>query len=151
MIFASVNIFHSHPHTQTHTHFKNIYLLQWFSSTLYIYIYIYRERERGWPPPKKNRVHIHVFLTEIHKFNSTFFFFFRIWSRFCAWRIGTIVFSNMSWSTKEKTFCVEAFIFVEVIKKFMGSVGVFFLSYCIYKYIYIYICVYVCVCVCVCL
>jgi len=27
----------------------------------------------------------------------------------CAWKIGTIVFTNMSWSTKEKTFCVEAY------------------------------------------
>ena len=36
-------------------------------------------------------------------------FFFWIWSRFCAWKIGTIVFTNMSWSTKEKTFCVEAY------------------------------------------
>ena len=51
----------------------------------------------------------HIFLSEIQKFNSSLFFFFRIWSRFCAWKIGTIVFTNMSWSTKEKTFCVEAY------------------------------------------
>ena len=41
-----------HTHTHTHTH-------------IYIYIYI------GWP--RKNRTHI--FLTEIHKFNSSLFFF----------------------------------------------------------------------------
>ena len=32
-----------------------------------------------------------------------------IWSRYCAWKIGTIVFTNMPWSTKEKAFCVEAY------------------------------------------
>ena len=65
-------------------------------------------KSTGWPPPKKkNRTHI--FLAEIHKFNFSLFFFFRIWSRFCVWKIGTIVFTNMSWSTKEKTFCVEAY------------------------------------------
>ena len=37
---------------------------------MYIYIYIYIERERETP---KNRTHI--FLTEIHIFNSSLFFF----------------------------------------------------------------------------
>ena len=30
------------------------------------------------------------------------FFFFRILNRFCAWKIGTIVFTNMSWSSSEQ-------------------------------------------------
>ena len=56
-------------------------------------------------PKKQNQIS----LTEIHEFNSSLFFFFRIWSRCCAWKIGTLVFTNMFWSTKEKTFCVEAY------------------------------------------
>ena len=82
----------------------------------------------GWPK-KKNR--IHIFLTEIHKFNSSLLFFFRIWSRFCAWKIWTIVFTNMSWSTKEKNLELFCFIFVEVIKSlwvlgfFLGGVTLY--------------------------
>ena len=58
---------------------------------IYTLIYIYRVT------PPKNRSHI--FLTEIHKFNSSLFFFFRIWSRFSEWKIGTIVFTSMSRSS----------------------------------------------------
>ena len=73
----------------------------------------------GW---QKKKIRTHIFLTEMHKFNSSlffffFFFFFRIRSRFCVWKIVTIVFTNMSWSTKEKTLELFCFIFVEVIKK----------------------------------
>ena len=74
-----------------------------------LYVYIGWAKKKKTPKNKKTKNRTHTFLTEIHKWNSSLFFFFRIWSRFCTWKIGTIVFTNMSWSTKEKTFCVEVY------------------------------------------
>ena len=59
----------------------------------------------GWPPQKKKKETepIYFWLKFINLILA-FSFFSRIWSRFCVWKIGKIVFTNMSWSAKENNW-----------------------------------------------
>ena len=48
---------------------------------------------------KKKKTELIYFWLKFINLILAFSFFFRIWSRFCAWKIGTIVFNNMSRSS----------------------------------------------------
>ena len=95
-------------------HFKIFTFSHWASNNLYIYMYIQGDT-------KNNRTHI--FLTEIHKFNSSYFFFHNFCAKHSRWLklFGIIIPRQKFECTKLELFC---YIFIEVIKRFMGSVFV---------------------------
>ena len=66
---------------------------------LYDTEYSYQIKRYKVTPPKNGT---HIFLTEIHKFNFSLFFLSGYEVDSVHDKIETLVFTNMSWSSKEK-------------------------------------------------